>query len=547
MDSALVIDIETNGLNPDTIWCLVAQDVETGEVFVMRTGLYLDELIGKYDRIIGHNIISFDAPQIEKIWGTKIPHEKLMDTMIMSQLARPDREGGHSLGSWGARLSFPKGDYNDWSQYSQEMLDYCKQDVAVTVKLYKHLRNNELRGFALECIKLEHDVKRITCKQENDGFYLDEPYAMSLVSKLEKRINEIREQLRVVFPPKRIETQLKTKLKVTMQDFNVGSRKQIAERLMERGWEPKKKTDKGSVIVDEAVLNTIDMPEAKVIAEYLMLQKRSAQVNSWLDALDSSPDDRVHGQVLTLRTITGRMAHAKPNMAQIPAVYSPYGKECRTCWTVPKGRVLVGIDASGIELRMLAHYMRSPDYVEQVVHGDIHSLHQKLAGLKTRDQAKTFIYAFLYGAGHKKIGAIVGGGSGLGKRLQEQFLDRLPDLNLLKNRVTNTIGNRGGCLIGLDKRKIWVRSPHSALNSLLQGAAAVVMKKALVLFANSLTDDVKIVANVHDEWQVECEEADGNLVGKLGVSAIIRAGHEYNLNCPLDGEYKIGLNWSETH
>lgn len=547
MDSALVIDIETNGLNPDTIWCLVAQDVETGEVFVMRTGLYLDELIGKYDRIIGHNIISFDAPQIEKIWGTKIPHEKLMDTMILSQIARPDRDGGHSLGSWGARLSFPKGDYNDWSQYSQEMLDYCKQDVAVTVKLYKHLRNNELRGFALECIKLEHDVKRITCKQENDGFYLDEPYAMSLVSKLEKRINEIREQLRVVFPPKRIETQLKTKLKVTMQDFNVGSRKQIAERLMERGWEPKKKTDKGSVIVDEAVLNTIDMPEAKVIAEYLMLQKRSAQVNSWLDALDSSPDDRVHGQVLTLRTITGRMAHAKPNMAQIPAVYSPYGKECRTCWTVPKGRVLVGIDASGIELRMLAHYMRSPDYVEQVVHGDIHSLHQKLAGLKTRDQAKTFIYAFLYGAGHKKIGAIVGGGSGLGKRLQEQFLDRLPDLNLLKNRVTNTIGNRGGCLIGLDKRKIWVRSPHSALNSLLQGAAAVVMKKALVLFANSLTDDVKIVANVHDEWQVECEEADGNVVGKLGVSAIIRAGHEYNLNCPLDGEYKIGLNWSETH
>lgn len=544
MDSALVIDIETNGLNPDTIWCLVAQDVETGEVFVMRTGLYLDELIGKYDRIIGHNIISFDAPQIEKIWGTKIPHEKLMDTMILSQIARPDRDGGHSLGSWGARLSFPKGDYNDWSQYSQEMLDYCKQDVAVTVKLYKHLRN-ELAGFSLECIKLEHDVKRITCRQENDGFYLNEPYAMSLVSKLEKRINEIREQMRVVFPPKRIETQLKTKLKVTMQDFNVGSRKQIAERLMERGWEPKKKTDKGSVIVDEAVLNTIDMPEAKVIAEYLMLQKRIAQVNSWLDALDSSPDDRVHGQVLTLRTITGRMAHAKPNMAQIPAGYSPYGTECRTCWTVPKGRVLVGIDASGIELRMLAHYMRDPDYTQEILNGDIHSLNQKNAGLKTRDQAKTFIYAFLYGAGSKKIGSIVGGSSKKGKELIDNFLEQTPSLAKLRNMITNEAGR--GWLRGLDNRKIWVRSPHSALNTKLQGAAAVVMKKALVLFANSLTDDVKIVANVHDEWQVECEEADGNLVGKLGVSAIIRAGHEYNLNCPLDGEYKIGLNWSETH
>ena len=544
MDSALVIDIETNGLTPDTIWCLVAQDVETGEVFVMRTQLYLDELIGKYDRIIGHNIISFDAPQIEKIWGIKIPHHKLMDTLILSQLSRPDRDGGHSLGSWGARLKFPKGDFNDWSGYSTEMLAYCKQDVSLTVKLYNHIRN-ELKGFSMECITLEHDVKRITCKQERDGFFIDQKYAMDLVAKLTTRLNEIREQLQVVFPPKRIETQLKTKLKVEMQEFNVGSRKQIAERLMERGWEPKKTTGKGSVIVDEGVLNTINMPEAKVIAEYLMLQKRIAQVNSWLDALDSSFDNRVHGQVLTLRTITGRMAHAKPNMAQVPAGYSPYGKECRTCWTVPAGRTLVGIDASGIELRMLAHYMRNPAYVEEILNGDIHTLNQKNAGLETRDQAKTFIYAFLYGAGSKKIGSIVGSGAKKGKELIDNFLEQTPSLALLRNRVTHEAGR--GWLRGLDNRKIWVRSPHSALNTKLQGAAAVVMKKALILFAKGLTDDVKIVANVHDEWQVECADTDGNLVGKLGVSAIIRAGHEFNLNCPLNGEYKLGSNWSETH
>ena len=544
MDSALVIDIETNGLNPDKIWCLVAQDVETGEVFVMRTQLYLDKLIGKYDRIIGHNIISFDAPQIEKIWGIKIPHEKLMDTLILSQISRPDRDGGHSLGSWGARLKFPKGDFNDWSGYSAEMLTYCKQDVAVTVRLYNHLRH-ELKGFSMECITLEHDVKRITCKQERDGFFIDQKYAMTLVGKLERRLNEIREQLRIVFPPIRIETQLKTKLKVTMQEFNVGSRKQIAERLMERGWEPKKKTDKGSVIVDEAVLNTIDMPEAKVIAEYLMLQKRIAQVSSWLDALDSSFDNRVHGSVLTLRTITGRMAHAKPNMAQVPAGYSPYGKECRTCWTVPKGRVLVGIDASGIELRMLAHYMRDPQYVEELLNGDIHTLNQKNAGLTTRDQAKTFIYAFLYGAGSKKIGSIVGGSSKKGKELIDNFLKQTPSLAKLRNTVTQEAGR--GWLRGLDNRKIWVRSAHSALNTKLQGAAAVVMKKALVLFANSLPKDVKIVANVHDEWQVECDASQGKLVGKLGVDAIIEAGNYYKLNCPLDGEYKLGNNWSETH
>jgi DNA polymerase-1 len=544
MDSAIVIDIETNGLHPDKIWCLVGQDVETGEVFVMRTQLYLDKLLAKYDRVIGHNIISFDAPQIEKIWGIKIPHEKLMDTLILSQLARPDRDGGHSLGSWGARLKFPKGDFNDWSGYSAEMLTYCKQDVSVTVRLYNHLRH-ELKGFSMECITLEHDVKRITCKQERDGFFIDQKYAMDLVGKLERRLNEIREQLRVVFPPIRIETQLKTKLKVTMQDFNVGSRKQIAERLMERGWKPKKKTDKGSVIVDEAVLNTINMPEAKVIAEYLMLQKRIAQVTSWLDALDSSFDNRVHGSVLTLRTITGRMAHAKPNMAQVPAGYSPYGKECRTCWTVPKGKVLVGIDASGIELRMLAHYMRDPDYTQEILNGDIHTLNQTNAGLETRDQAKTFIYAFLYGAGSKKIGSIVGSGSKKGKELIDNFLEQTPSLALLRNRVTQEAGR--SWLRGLDNRKIWVRSAHSALNTKLQGAAAVVMKKALVLFANGLDKNVKIVANVHDEWQVECDASQGNLVGKLGVDAIIDAGKYYKLNCPLDGEYKLGNNWSETH
>lgn len=544
MDSAIVIDIETNGLNPNKIWCLVGQDVETGEVFVMRTQLYLDKLLAKYDRVIGHNIISFDAPQIEKIWGIKIPHEKLMDTLILSQIARPDRDGGHSLGSWGARLKFPKGDFNDWSGYSEEMLTYCKQDVAVTVKLYNHLRH-ELKGFSMECITLEHDVKRITCKQERDGFFIDQQYAMDLVGKLERRLNEIREQLRIVFPPIRIETQLKTKLKVTMQDFNVGSRKQIAERLMERGWKPKKKTDKGSVIVDEAVLNTINMPEAKVIAEYLMLQKRIAQVTSWLDALDSSFDNRVHGSVLTLRTITGRMAHAKPNMAQVPAGYSPFGKECRTCWTVPKGKVLVGIDASGIELRMLAHYMRDPDYTQEILNGDIHTLNQTNAGLETRDQAKTFIYAFLYGAGSKKIGSIVGSGAKKGKELIDNFLKQTPSLALLRNTVTQEAGR--GWLRGLDNRKIWVRSAHSALNTKLQGAAAVVMKKALVLFANSLDKDVKIVANVHDEWQVECDTSQGNLVGKLGVDAIIDAGNYYKLNCPLDGEYKLGNNWSETH
>lgn len=542
----VILDIETNSLTPDTIWCVVCQEIDSFEFHVFTEpdpfNSFMEEK--NYDKIIGHNILAFDAPILRRLWNANLPHKKLFDTMILGQIANPIREQGHSLDAWGWALKCPKGKHSDWSIYSKEMLKYCKLDVTLTQKVYLRLRE-ELRGFSLECIQLEHDVKRITTEQEQHGFYLNQLYTMDLVSKLDKRLIEIRTELQKTFPPKRIETKLITKTKVEMEEFNVGSRKQIAERLQEKGWKPKHTTDKGSIIVDERVLRTIDMPEAKLISEYLMLQKRIAQLNSWLEALDHSPDDRVHGQVLTLRTITGRMAHAKPNMAQVPASYSPYGSECRTCWTVPEGRVLVGIDASGLELRMLAHYMNDKSYIKEVLEGDIHTVNQKNAGLQTRDQAKTFIYALLYGAGAKKIGAIIGRGSKEGKKLIENFLNKTPALGALRERVLNEAGQ--GWVRGLDNRKLLIRSSHSALNTKLQGGGAIVMKKALVLFDNWLSDDVKIVANIHDEWQVECDENDGDVVGKFGVTAIMKAGDHFKMNCPLTGEYKIGTNWMETH
>jgi DNA polymerase I-like protein with 3'-5' exonuclease and polymerase domains len=542
----VILDIETNSLTPDTIWCVVCQEIDSFEFHVFTEpdpfNSFMEEK--NYDKIIGHNILAFDAPILRRLWNANLPHKKLFDTMILGQIANPIREQGHSLDAWGWALKCPKGNHSDWSIYSKEMLKYCKLDVTLTQKVYLRLRE-ELRGFSLECIQLEHDVKRITTEQEQHGFYLNQLYTMDLVSKLDKRLIEIRTELQKTFPPKRIETKLITKTKVEMEEFNVGSRKQIAERLQEKGWKPKRTTDKGSIIVDERVLRTIDMPEAKLISEYLMLQKRIAQLNSWLEALDHSPDDRVHGQVLTLRTITGRMAHAKPNMAQVPASYSPYGSECRTCWTVPEGRVLVGIDASGLELRMLAHYMNDKSYIKEVLEGDIHTVNQKNAGLQTRDQAKTFIYALLYGAGAKKIGAIIGRGSKEGKKLIENFLNKTPALGALRERVLNEAGQ--GWVRGLDNRKLLIRSSHSALNTKLQGGGAIVMKKALVLFDNWLSDDVKIVANIHDEWQVECDENDGDVVGKFGVTAIMKAGDHFKMNCPLTGEYKIGTNWMETH
>ena len=219
-------------------------------------------------------------------------------------------------------------------------------------------------------------------------------------------------------------------------------------------------------MVDEKILSKIThIPEAQLIAEFLMLQKRTAQISSWLKEVKE--DDRVLGYVNSNGAVTGRMTHSNPNMAQIPSVTADYGKECRACWTVPKGYKLVGIDASQLELRMLAHYMNDEDYINEIINGDIHSTNQKLAGLKSRDQAKTFIYALIYGAANKKLGTVAGGSGELGKKLRESFFNNMPSFRNLATRVERSSSK--GYIKGVDGRKLIIRRKHAALNTLLQG------------------------------------------------------------------------------
>ena len=197
---------------------------------------------------------------------------------------------------------------------------------------------------------------------------------------------------------------------------------------------------------------------------------------------------------------------------------------------------------------MLAHYMNDQEYINEVVNGDIHTTNQKLAGLKSRDQAKTFIYALVYGAGDEKIGKVAGGTRKHGSELKRTFLNNLPALKKLRDRVQQA--SRRGFLKGLDGRKIYVRSQHAALNTLLQGGGAIVMKKALAMLDSLLklnAVDAKFVANIHDEWQMEVKESQADFVGELAVGCIEKAGEHFQMRCPLTGEYKIGDNWSETH
>jgi len=547
----IVLDIETNSTH-DNIWMCVTRNIETDEVLVWKAANGLQKYLESCDLIIMHNGISFDAPVLRKNWNVTMRLSQVYDTLIASRLLNPSLDGGHSLAAWGDRLGFPKGDFSDWDDgATSEMQDYCIQDTLVTSKLfYRLVATLELEKFSQRSIELEHNVQAIITKQEENGFRLDEPKALQLLAELKSKLDAIQTEMQRIFPAK-VESGRISKLGKPLKDiitpFNPGSRQQIAERLIEKGWKPTKRTEKGSVIVDEAVLETLDYPEAKTLAEYMMLQKRIGQIESWLDNLKS--DGRVHGRVITNGAVTGRMTHMSPNMAQVPNSGSPYGHECRELWTVEKGNKLVGIDASGLELRMLAHYMNDNAYTNEVVSGDIHTTNQKAAGLETRNQAKTFIYAFLYGAGAAKIGSVVGGSAKEGQRLIDSFLCNTPKLQELRQKIGRLFA-KNGKLPGLDGRQLLCRSEHSAVNTLLQGAGAIVMKQALVILDRKLKIakiPYKFVANVHDEWQIEVAAEYAEQAGQLGVKSIEEAGKVLEMRCPLTGEYKVGNNWKETH
>ena len=542
----VVLDIETDQLDASVVNCIVAKNVDTNVYTVFDpSNMHVFKNWSKdIDKYIMHNGLSFDAPVMNRLLGVEIKPSQVTDTLILSQMFNPLREGGHSLGAWGDRFNFPKGSINSFATYTHELKKYCQQDVDITHKLYEHLKK-EGQGFSKSSIDLEHQVRVIVDQQERNGFYLDVKKAMSLYNTLRDEANELEKWGRIRFDPTRKD--LKTKIKYI--PFNIGSRQQIADRLMEIGWKPKRHTDKGNVIVNEEVLDGIDLPEAKKISRYLLLQKRIAQIKSWIEACDDN-DSRVHGRVLTLKTITGRMAHHSPNMAQIPAVRSPYGKECRECWTVenPYTHSIVGTDASGLELRCLAHLMNDANFTEEVLNGDIHTANMKMAGLTDRDQAKTFIYAFMYGAGASKIGKIVGKGAKEGQVLIDRFLSNMPALKRIRDGVTKA-GMRGK-IKGIDGRLLHVRSPHAALNTLLQGAGAVVCKLWLVNMNKRIQAsgvDAKLVASIHDEYQYEVAKKDVQKFGSITKDAMKDTEHQLQMKCPLDNEWKEGTTWAQTH
>lgn len=587
----LAFDIEANGLldTVTKIHCICAVDLETDEVFNFGPDQIEDgcRLLEKADFLIGHNITCYDLPVLRKVadcWPTgtvidtlvtaRLMQSNLKDTdhnLVMAGRLNKELYGSNSLKAWGQRIGIYKDEYEGgFEEFSEEMFTYCQQDVQVLKALWHYLKP---QGYSQEAIELENDLAEVCFRMETHGWTFDMGKATDLYAKLVQRRDELStaliakfgtwQEVDKVLIPKRDNARLGYKAGVPVTkmktiEFNPNSRQHMEKKLRELGWVPEVFTESGQAKLDEDILSKIRLPEAQMLVEYLTIAKRLGQLADgdagWMRMVGS--DGRIHGRYNTMGTVTGRASHYSPNIAQVPACGAPYGKECRELFSVPKGWSLIGADMAGLELRCLAHYLSAFDrgkYGHIVLHGDVHTANQQAAGLPTRNDAKTFIYAFLYGAGPSKIGKIVNGTARHGQALIDKFMKGLPAFGKLRGAVG--IAAQKGWLKGLDGRQIPVRSEHAALNSLLQGCGAILCKRWVVdahkslssQFSEGYDGDFVFCGWIHDEIQVACREEIAEQVGEIITDCARKAGDTYGFRIKLDSEYKIGRNWADTH
>jgi DNA polymerase-1 len=558
--------------------CVACKHIDSDFVKVCFNREELLKTIANTETFIGHNILGFDLPILKKLWDIDIDYRKVTDTLVLSTLFNPERKGGHSLGQWGIRLNNEKGKHTDWSKISSDMISYCMQDVILTGQVYEYLLATEKEDFSDKSVELEHMIKHIITQQVKKGFYLNEKKTHTLLSEIKSKSNEILLQVRQeVKPSVRLLREVTPRYKkdgclaatglqsidrphetvggpfsmISFEPFNLGSPKQIIARMERFGWKPTEFTEKGQAKITQKNLETVSSTaptSIRNLAKWKMLETRVKTMEGWLDAL--SADGRVHGKVFPMGAVTGRMTHAEPNLANIVSSDKPYGTELRSCWTVENvdTHCLVGMDVKGLELRMLAHYMKDDSFISEVIDGDPHTYNQNAAGLETRSQAKTFIYALLYGAGPAKIGSIINGSSRQGKETQEKFLRNVPKLGKLINAVQKK-ANRG-YIRGIDGRKLWIRQARTALNTLLQGGGAIVCKQWSIILHDEIQRrnlDAHLVNTIHDEQQYEVRKEHAEELMEIADTTMLETGEFFDMRLPLNADATMGTTWAETH
>jgi DNA polymerase I len=551
-----------------------------------------------------------------------IPRESIIDTLVVSRLLNYNLTGGHSLGAWGERLGVPKLDFHDFSQLSEDMVTYLRGDLKVTLGLYKKFLRYLGSPQWKKPLRLEHDMAFMCRDMHDNGFAFDLPKARGLYEEIDGLIQGLDSDILKAFPPRlrpireicpvltkhgtlhRKDFKWKTDGDLTpftaeapftlceWEEFNPGSPKQIVERLNEAGWKPFEKT-KGHIEaertrdqeklkhyrvwgwkVSEANLLTLpeDAPEAaQKLAKRILLASRRSVLNEWITAAGEAPkstEDQayIQGNFNHIGSWTQRMSHTAPNMANIPRSTALYGSDFRSLWMAPKDKYLVGVDADSIQLRILAHYMNDPRFTTALVSGDkalgtdAHTMNMRALGpvCSSRDVAKTFIYAWLLGAGIPKQAQILECSIPEAADANENFLAQYPSLRELKENQIPRDAARG-YFEGVDGRFVMCDSEHLMLAGYLQEGESTVMKTATRIWRNHLTKEkipFWLVNFVHDEWQV-CTPRDKDLalyVANTMADSIRQAGEDLGLNCPLLGsiygahkQLAIGDNWLDTH
>ncbi len=593
------IDVEADSLWPSKLWVMCASRMDQSEVhsFVGHDAIrsFFDGLAGQEVYYVGHNAISYDAIHTARLAGGRANLSNTVDSLVLGYLYDPNLPGGHSLEAWGIRLQDPKGDFNDWSKYSPEMDKYCQQDVKLGKRVIKALWQRMRRlGYSEKACEIEHKIRGVLDQQQHNGWRFDIPGAQALVSKLRSEQSDLEAGIFELFPP-RLEVAGTYKRRTTKSgedfasyrrhledypelrdngdgtystlewsEFNIGSPKQRTERLLELGYQPTNYTPKGSPKVDEESL--VQFAElsghqaVQAVADWLVLQGRATMVEGWLNVVDYD-DSCIHGRVFTCGASTRRMIHRNPNTANIPKAKAKvkYGKECRQLWIARPGRMITGFDASGLELRMFAEYLKDPKAIELYTTGDPHMANTRALELpdEYRDlTVKNTLYALLYGAGDPKLGKTANPSidgreaSAYGKWVRERLMKSIPGLDKLTDSIQQEFKQTGGLLRTIDGGFVRCPAQNAALNYKLQSGGAILMKLAGIYHIELIIEhglDGFHVGNVHDEIQSDVAQADAKMVGELGVQAIKQAGEALNCVTPFTGEYKIGLNWAQTH
>lgn len=588
------LDIEADSLTPSVIWVCCVRNLKTEEELTFYDKDTFNTWLKPEFVFVGHNILSFDIPCLQRLWGVGALLECCVDTLVLSYLYNPALEEGHSLEAWGNRLKFPKGEYNDWSKLTPEMVEYCRQDVRLTIKVYEALKKKMLKlGYSDLSCKIEHKIRVVIDEQQSNGFYFHRERAESFRNHLRDEQARLSSEITKLFPPRR--TKVAEYTFRTRKDgspsasyemhrnkysdlvhngdkyecyelvpFNLGSPKQRVERLLEIGWEPDKFTKKGFPQVDEESLvrfaEKSGHPAIQAMAEWLVIQGRASMLDTWFNNLGD--DSRIHGRIFTCGATTRRMTHNSPNTANIPSgSKAKYGHECRSFWGVQPGSglSLVGYDAAGLETAGLCHYLNNPKATEILLRpkpDDIHTsnarrLSEALGRPVDREWgAKTSWYAWLYGAYPPKLGSIVKGSPADGDIVIDTFFRNVPGLKKLIEDIKYEFRHNQGRLETIDGGYVLCPSEGAALNYKIQSAGAIVMKLTSILLREEARKHgivFRKVGDIHDEGQLEVTRDQASALGMLAVDCIASAGRVLGFNVALTGDFKIGETWAETH